>query len=1137
MEGKGCPIVIDTGAEKTFVNKNVVEIESSTPNKWMCGATGDCVPVRGPQKIELGIGGTNYDLNVYVAEEMEDSCLLGMDLLADRAIIDLQQWTLQLDGGEKVSLKPEKVKVQTCSLGTLEEVPAHVQDLLQRSSKGLTQEQVMRLRNLLKKYAAVFSQGEDDLGCTNVVQHRIDTGSSAPMRHAPRRVAPVKRQEMEQAVKQMLEQGIIEKSDSPWSSAVVLVQKKDGSTRFCVDYRDLNDLTVKDSYPLPRIDDTLDALAGAQWFSTIDLKSGYHQVLMAEEDKAKTAFSFGQGLWQFKVMPFGLCNAPATFERLMERVLEGLLWKAALVYLDDVLVYGNSFEEELSRLETVFQRMQKASLKLNPLKCELFCEEVPFLGHLVSREGVKTDPQKVAAVRDWPTPCAVTDVRSFVGLCTYYRRFVRDFASVASPLHRLTEKGAKFEWNDECEEAFCKLKEMLMEAPVLQYPDPGKPYILDCDASSEGIGSVLSQEVNGEEMVVSYYSSKFTKPERNYCVTRKELLAIIKSVDFFHHYLYGARFVVRTDHAALRWLKTLKNPEGQLARWIGKLEQHDYEIVHRSGRVHSNADALSRRPCPSKCQHCSRREATECKRTRVQGEEEDEQNLRGRQQDDADIGPVLAWRETDEERPAWAEVSAMSPETKLYWKEWNQLFVEEGVLKRKWLLPNSRLWYVQTIVPRGMRERLLKESHDNVTGGHLGVKKTLSKLRQRFYWVNMRRDVQEWCRVCSVCNSKKGPAKRGRAPIQVYQVGAPMERVAVDIAGPFPRTAAGDRFICVAMDYFTKWPEAYPLPDHEAATVASVLVSEYFARFGVPEELHSDQGREFEVAVFTECCSLLGLRKTRTTPLRPQSDGMVERLNRTMVQDLAKYCGEAQDDWDVRLPMFLMAYRSAEHEATSFTPARLMLGREIRLPVDLVMGRPPGEEMPTTTTEYAVELRKRMEDVHREVRGQLKFAGEAMRRHYDRDVRAVTFKAGDRVWLYNPKRQKGKSPKLMSPWEGPYEVLEKVTDVTFRIRKGNAGRKKIIHSDRLWTYQEDPSYTWSGREETAEEPPVEEDLGVAVDELVEGPDYLPGQSVDDSIPESASADGEEAREGDSTPGRRPQRKRAVPERFRDFVLD
>ncbi|GBO08307.1 Retrovirus-related Pol polyprotein from transposon 17.6 [Araneus ventricosus] len=315
----------------------------------------------------------------------------------------------------------------------------------------------------------------------------------------------------------MVDNGIIEESSSPWASPILLVEKKDGPTRFCVDYRKQNEIT-KDSYPLPGIDDTLDAWNGSQWFKTLDLKSGYWQVEIRPEDREKIAFTTGHGLWQFKVMPFGLCNAPATFERLTETVLRGLSSEDCLVYLDDIIIEGRTFEEHLNNLRKVFQRLQKVNLKLCPKKCKFFQKEVTYLGHVISAEGVKTDPEKIKAVVDWPRLETVHDFRSFLGLCTYYRHFVKNFSTIAKTLHKLTEAKSNFNWTEECEKSFNSLKQGLTSSPILTYPRTDKDFILDTYASNEGIGAVLSQNIGNEERVIAYFSKNLGKPERNYCV-------------------------------------------------------------------------------------------------------------------------------------------------------------------------------------------------------------------------------------------------------------------------------------------------------------------------------------------------------------------------------------------------------------------------------------------------------------------------------------------------------------------------------------------------------------------------------------------------------------------------------------------
>ncbi|GFY07458.1 retrovirus-related Pol polyprotein from transposon 17.6 [Trichonephila clavipes] len=319
-----------------------------------------------------------------------------------------------------------------------------------------------------------------------------------------------------------------------WASPIVLVKKKDGSTRFCVECRWLTDITNKDSDPLSRIEDTLDTLAGNTWFSTLYLKSKYWQVELHPDDKEKTAFTTGQGLWQFKVMPFGLCNAPATFKRLMETVLGGLSCEACLVYLDDIIIAGRSFEEHLKNIRRVLQKLKDANLKLSPSKCHLFRREVTYLGRIISAKGVRTDPDKISAVKGWNCPTDVHQLRCFLCLCTYYPKFVKNFSTIAKPLHKLTEAKHKFIWTGNCNNAFNKLKDALTSAPILAYPEIGKQFILDTDASHESVGTVLSQEIDGQESVVAYFSKCLFKSERNYCVTRKELLAIVKAVEHFH---------------------------------------------------------------------------------------------------------------------------------------------------------------------------------------------------------------------------------------------------------------------------------------------------------------------------------------------------------------------------------------------------------------------------------------------------------------------------------------------------------------------------------------------------------------------------------------------------------------------------
>ena len=364
-------------------------------------------------------------------------------------------------------------------------------------------------------------------------------------------------------------QKVIAPSKSPWALPIILVQKKDGSTGFCVDYQKINEVTRKDAYPIPRIDETLDTLAGATLFSTLDLRSGYWQVEMDPKDREKTAFYTPEGLFEFNVMPFGLCNAPATFQQVMDSLLAGLHWRSCLVYIDDIVVIGKSFDEHQYNLQQVLECLRQAGLKLQPHKYKFLQAQVTYLGHVVSAQGVSPDPEKTSQIKSWPI---AQEVQQFLGLVNYYRRFIKDFTTMAKPLHRLTEKGVAFSWTPECENSFNSLKTQLTSAPILMLLNWSRPFILDTDASDTGIGAVLSQlQEDGSECVVAYASRVLSKQERNYCVTRRELLAVVAFLQHFRQYLFGTPFTIRTDQSALTWLQNFKQPEGQLACWLEQL--------------------------------------------------------------------------------------------------------------------------------------------------------------------------------------------------------------------------------------------------------------------------------------------------------------------------------------------------------------------------------------------------------------------------------------------------------------------------------------------------------------------------------------------------------------------------------------
>ena len=559
------------------------------------GQLGTCaliVPDRDlTEEFGVVVGHTLVDASTYSAN------VLMINPNAEEVVLPCRTCFGQLVPISAVSVAQSELQLPT---NTAVVLPEYLEDIVQGSHPSLGDTGRRSLRDLLHRYEHVFpAPGEPVTGRTKSVQHEIVTKDARPVHCGPRRLAPAGLRKEQECVKDMLTGGQIEPSDSPWASPVVLVTKKDGSTCFCVDYRRLNSLTIKDAYPLPRIDDSLRLLGNQQWFSTMDLASRYWQVAMSPEAKPKAAFVTNEGLFQFRVMPFGLCNAPATFERLMDRVLCGMRWSRCLVYLDDVISFGKSVPEALVRLEEVLGRLSDFGLQLKAKKCTFMQTEVGFLGHIVGRTGLACDSEKLSAVRNWHEPNRVKAVHQFVGFLGYYRRFVKNFAEIADPLVALTRKGVPFVWADAQQTAFDALKACLLSAPMLGFPTEKDRFVLDMDASLFAIGGVLSQIQN--EVVIAYASRSLRISQRRYCTTRREMLAAVVMCTHFRSYLRGSQFTLRTDHSSLRWLQKLKNEDGMLARWYLLLGQFSVAFEYRPGSQHSNADGMSRQ-----CGQCRR---------------------------------------------------------------------------------------------------------------------------------------------------------------------------------------------------------------------------------------------------------------------------------------------------------------------------------------------------------------------------------------------------------------------------------------------------------------------------------------------------------------------------------------------------
>ncbi|XP_053285372.1 uncharacterized protein LOC128446371 [Pleuronectes platessa] len=890
----------------------------------------------------------------------------------------------------------------------------------------LSEHEQANVNSLIGKYQSVFSTHEGDLGCTNLLSHDIPLLDEVPVRQRYRRIPPSEYEEVKAHINQLLESQVIRESCSPYASPIVLVRKKDGNLRLCVDYRLLNSKTRKDAFPLPRIEESLDALSGACWFSTIDLASGYNQVPMTEQDRPKTAFCTPFGLFEFNRMPFGLCNAPSTFQRLMQRMFGKEQGQSLLLYLDDIIVFSSSVEQHLQRLEIVLDRLQKEGLKAKLEKCVFFRREVGYLGHVITSQGVSTDPKKIEAVSKWQRPRHISELRSFLGFASYYRRFVEGFAKLAGPLHKLVAElaGTKSKkgpgltlgaaWTPQCEASFEALKAKLVSSPVLVYADFRKPFILEIDASYSGLGAVLSQETDNCVKPMAYASRGLRPPERNmtnYSSMKLEFLALKWAMtEKFREYLLGHTCIVYTDNNPLSYLQSAKLGATE-QRWAAQLADFDFTIKYRSGRSNRNADALSRQyvsgtnlvdhvlpgtTVPLAFQQVLLTDpglsATQSLVSVLPSHSAPD--LRSLQEDDPFLKSVFVfWRR--KAPPTSAERQHLPKPVMAILRQWDRLVEKDGVLLRRVFRSDGGEEALQLILPAVLKQETLNQLHQE--HGHQGIERTTELVRQRCYWPGMSSDIKNWVQECERCQVAKDSGHVPHSFMGHLLASRPNEIVAIDFTLLEP-SRNGLENVLVMTDVFSKFTVAIPTRDQRASTVAQVLVQEWFYKFGVPGRLHSDQGRNFESSLIHQLCSLYGVTKSRTTPYHPAGNGQCERFNRTLHNLLRTLPVSRKRDWASCLSQVLFCYNTTPHQGTGESPFLLMFGQEPRLPVDFLLGRVQ-DPVPGGVQDWVVEHQARLRVAFEGARERLLAATSKRKSRHDQRVRDLPFTVGQLVYL------------------------------------------------------------------------------------------------------------------------------------------
>ena len=947
------------------------------------------------------------------------------------------------------------------------------------------QEDQEKAKKVLEEYQDIFALKDSELGHTKLTKHEIKLVDHKPFKERYRRIPPQQFEEVRKHLEEMINIGAIRKSQSPWASAIVLVRKKDGSLRFCIDLRKLNERTIKDAYSLPRIEESLDCLNGAQIFSSIDLKSGYWQVELTEESKAMTAFTVGPlGFYECVRMPFGLTNAPATFQRLMESCLGEMHLNWCIIYLDDIIVFSKSREEHLERLKGVFQKLREAGLKLKPSKCEFFRDKIAYLGHIVSKAGVETDPKKIQDIADWVRPKTVTDVRQFLGFTNYYRKFIKQYAQVANPLNKLIsgdnakKKNKKVEWTVECEEAFEKLKEICTQTPVLAYADYKRPFKLTTDASKKGLGAVLSQVgEDGKERPVAFASRTLNKAEKNYTTHKLEFLALKWSItDRFHEYLYGSTFEVFTDNNPLSYVLSSAKLDATGQRWIASLQgPYNFKIHYKPGRLNQVADALSR---------IDRDETETLTELEIQtildsggaadvsipliNEQENGVPLcmksiqmsgvgdrpwkdwQDEQLKDVGIQPVLLWKQ-GKRSPITAKDH---PAAKQLYKQRKNLQIQHGLLYR--VLKNRKTGQetLQFVLPYRFRKRALQACHDEF--GHQGMDKTTLLLQKKFFWNNLVNETREHIRNCGRCLTFK---KLEETPAMEWiETSYPLELVHLDFLtiGQKGTDEQGEKKkpvnILVATDHFTRFSQAYVTTNQTAITVAKTLWDKFITQYGWPEKILTDQGQCFEAEIIKSLCKEAKIEKIRTCPYHPQGNGQVERFNKTLLNMIGTIEPTEKVRWKDKVQALTHAYNCTSSTTTGYSPYFLFYGREPRIPIDVEFGLPDTrtqEKLPS----YVKNLKQTLEEAYQIAKENNAIQMTRHSKYADRRQKCTRIEPGDLVLMRI--KALGRDYKVADKWESvPYRVLnqygKKPVFMIQSVRERGDKNVKTIHRSMLF---------------------------------------------------------------------------------------
>ena len=857
------------------------------------------------------------------------------------------------------------------------------------------------------EYRDVFESLPKTLPPRREHDHAIEIvpGSQPPSKPAYR-LSITELDELKKQLDTLLEHGFIRASRSPYGAPMLFVKKKDGSMRMCIDYRQLNSITIKNKYPLPRVDELLNRLGGAKYFTKIDLQSGYHQIRMKESDIEKTAFRTRYGSFEFLVLPFGLTNAPSTFMMMMQDILRPYLDKFVISYLDDILIYSNTLEEHQKHVRIVLDTLREHKLYVKLSKCEIFREQVEFLGYNINRNGLSMMEEKVKAIQQWPTPKSVKQVRSFLGLAGFYRQFIKMFSATTSPLTALLQKESPFHWTDEHQRAFDTIKQHIATQPTLILPQEDIQFVVHTDASAFAVGASINQDHGSGLQPIAFLSKKLLPAETRYATHEQELLAIIIALKTWRHFLYGRKFIIQTDHHSLVHFMKQPNMSNRQARWSELLSQYDFEIQYVPGNTNVVADALSRRADhePIQVETSALNQVT----TVVTVDSSSDnllQRIKQAYQHDEDCKQILIDHESKENTSS----------------EWQ--VTSTGLIKR----------HQQVLVPNDtcIRTEIITSNHDDITAAHRGVTKTIELVTRTFYWKHMHRDVKEYVNTCINCQQNK---ITNQPPLGLlHPIETPEQRwhtVTMDLITSLPVTKNGHDAIVVFVDKMSKMVHYVPtVTTIDAPSLATLMINHVIKLHGIPICIISDRDPRFTSSFWKALWLQLGTKLKMSTAYHPQTDGLTERNNRTLEESLRSYVNYHQNNWDNMLPLLEFSYNNCINSTTGFSPFFLNYGQHPMTPLDYVVRK---EVQINDTAAIMIDklydsLTIAHDNITKAQASQKKYA-DIHRRDFEQ------FKIGDQVLLSTDNlRTPGRAPKLIAKRIGPFTIIRVLGKLNYEL--------------------------------------------------------------------------------------------------------